>query len=235
MIRFTKCFDIAPADGLGLDGALLETTAADGRSRAAVWSSAPALIVSRRDERLPTFAAAAAAMEAAGLPVLIRQSGGTAVVQGPGILTISLTYALPPGRGPGAIDTDYGILLEVVGTALAPLGIDLSLGAVPGAFCDGRHNLVMAGRKIAGTAQKRCRRQFQAVLVHAALLVDCDLDRVCTDINRFYELAGGDLRCSADACITVTQASGQTGGPISAALTAAAQAWLENQEPASLR
>jgi len=135
------------------------------------------------------------------MPLLVRDSGGTAVLQGPGIVTLSLVHA-PCSRN---LDESYGSLRAVAAAAFAPWGIEIGFGAVDGAFCDGKHNLVVHGRKFAGTAQRRQSRRFTAALAHAVLLIDVDVQAMTRGINRFYSLAGATQRFSPDGCFSLRE------------------------------
>jgi len=226
----------AVAERVARDAALLEavrTGAAPATAR--VWENARCLVVARSDRRLPGFAAAAAALAAAGWPVVVRESGGSAVPQGPGILSLSLAFRPAPGT-PCTIESIYDALCRPVEDALARLGVAAARGEVPGAFCDGRYDLAVLGRKIAGTAQ-RWRAgpagpspERGAVLAHAVLLVDVPLAEASAAVNRFYAAAGGARRCDTGASITLREALAAAGSALAGApapeLGAAARAAL---------
>jgi lipoate-protein ligase A len=189
---------------------MLSATLADGHRRGAVWSSEAALVVSRRDMLLAGFNSAKAALSREGMPLLVRDSGGTAVLPGPGIVTLSLVHA-PCSRN---LDESYE-----------------SLRAVDGAFCDGKHNLVVDGRKFAGTAQRRQSRRFTAALAHAVLLIDVDVQAMTRGINRFYSLAGATQRFSPDGCFSLRELPAAANYPnlqarAIADLSRAAAAWV---------
>ncbi len=73
------------------------------------------------------------------------------------------------------IDESYDILCKPIEAALRRRRLDASRGALPGAFCDGRHNIQISNRKFTGTAQRRkpCRDGSGQVTVlnHALMLV----------------------------------------------------------------
>ena len=120
---------------------------------ARVWENARALVVARGDERLPRFGAAREALAREGWPVVVRESGGTAVPHGPGVLLLSLAFR-PPAGAAFALEAAYAALAAPLARALASLGVPSGMGHAPGSFCDGRFDLVAFGRKIAGTAQR---------------------------------------------------------------------------------
>jgi lipoate-protein ligase A len=184
---------------------------------ARLWSNERCLVVARSDARLPRFAAAREELARAGWPLVVRESGGSAVPHGPGILALSLAFR-PGAAGPCTLESIYGGLCDALALGLARLGVRAERGAVADAFCDGRYDLAVAGRKIAGTAQ-RWRAgpggpapERGAVLAHAVLLVDVDLAEATEAVNRFYRAAGGARRARAEAAITLREALEAAGG-----------------------
>lgn len=74
----------------------LRECAGDGEPRALLWQGPQCLIVTRKDTRLPRYQAACEQLAAEGWPVFVRDSGGTAVPHGAGILNLSLMLPAPP-------------------------------------------------------------------------------------------------------------------------------------------
>lgn len=125
------------------------------------------------------FDAAAAESGARGWPVFVRDSGGTAVVHRPGMLNFSV-YDV---RRADAFDVTacFEAFTRRLIDALTGLGIAARTGRVDGSYCDGRFNIVAAGRKIAGTAcLVRQRHGLTGLLAHAAICVEGD---PCVDIE----------------------------------------------------
>ncbi len=162
---------------------------------ARLWENPQSLIVTRRETRLPDYQYACRTLQADGWPVIVRESGGTAVPHGPGTLNFSLLYALDPQQSYD-LDAVYQALCEPIRRALAQLDLEALYGCVDGAYCDGRYNLVVDGLKVTGTAQRKviCRDNQDAVkhavLAQAMLMVDCDAAAGTRVVNRFYQLAG---------------------------------------------
>jgi octanoyl-[GcvH]:protein N-octanoyltransferase len=179
-----------------------------------LWVNRQSIAISRQDTRLPEFADAAAAMAAAGWPVLVRETGGSAVALDPGILNLSMVLprsllADQPGT---SLELVYSLLCQPIRQALSTLNIHSAFDSVPGAFCDGRFNLVVNGKKIAGTAQVwRGNRGGRAangggyVMAQAALLVDVDPQTVTEAVNRFYRLAGKPTRFASTDIISLRE------------------------------
>ena len=209
-----------PEARLARDAVLGEAVArADSLPTFRLWQNRRALVVSRRESRLERFEAASQRLAQEGWPVLVRDSGGGAVPHGEGILHLSL--ALPRGDAPVfSIEALYRALCKPLRIALGGLGIETGLGAVPGAFCDGRFNLVHRGRKLAGTAQRwRGGPAGTGViggyaLAHALLVVDHDLSAANAALNRFYALVGSDQRVDPCASTTVRACLCAGGRPV---------------------
>jgi lipoate-protein ligase A len=156
------------------------------------WRAPRALVVPRSTARLPRFTEAAAASAREGWPVIVRESGGGIVPLAPGVLTVALAFTAPAIR----IEAGFRTLCEPLVAALGDLGVDATIGWVPGAFCDGAYNVVAGGRKIAGTAQRWKKGtlpdggRVDAVLAHAMLLVHADLGELVAAVDVFAARCG---------------------------------------------
>jgi octanoyl-[GcvH]:protein N-octanoyltransferase len=208
----------SPAASVARDAELLEAVRRGAPPVARVWENARCLVAARSDARLPRFAEAAEAMARAGWPVCVRESGGTTIPQGPGILSLTLVFRPPPGA-PFTIEAGYDAVCRPIERALAALGLASARGAVGAAFCDGRFDLSIGGRKIAGTAQRwravpgGPNPERGAVLLHAVLLADPDRSEGIGAVNRFYERAGSERHADPAASITLREAWAERGDP----------------------
>lgn len=135
-----------------------------------------ALVMPKRLARLPGFESASVELATHGWPILLRETGGEPVPQSASTVNIALVYAPLRSEGDqGRIETAYQRLCQPICDLLTELGSVASLGEIEGAFCDGRFNVNLNGRKLVGTAQRW--RQSQGGqrpvgLVHGALLLD---------------------------------------------------------------
>lgn len=166
-----------------------------------------ALVMPRRLSRLPGFEAACQASAENGWPVLLRETGGEPVPQSAATINIALVYAPPRSEGDhGRIETAYRRLCDPICTLLTELGGNASLGEVEGAFCDGRFNVNLDGRKMVGTAQRWRQSkggQRPVGLVHGALLLDDERESMVQAVNRFNEVCGLDQRVRAQSHIAL--------------------------------
>lgn len=173
-----------------------------------VWTNRRCLVVTKREQRLDGYEAAAAGSAARGWPVVLRDSGGTVVPHLP--TTVLLTLILPRRAAPEPrAEAVFELLCAPVIEALATLGVPADYGAVPRSFCDGRFNLVVDGRKIAGMAQ-RWRGGLPGhavhigfVLAHLALYVAADMAAATSAVNTFLEEAGRPADFDPAAMTTV--------------------------------
>ncbi|VVO16675.1 hypothetical protein PS712_03894 [Pseudomonas fluorescens] len=166
-----------------------------------------ALVMPRRLNRLPGFDAACEVSAAAGWPVLLRDTGGEPVPQSATTINIALVYAPPRSEGDlNRIESGYRRLCDPICQLLDELGGTSSLGEIDGAFCDGRFNVNLDGRKMVGTAQRW--RQSQGGqrpvgLVHGAMLMDNDRESMVAAVNRFNEACGLEQRVRAESHIAL--------------------------------
>ncbi|MGY3171351.1 lipoate-protein ligase A [Pseudomonas sp. TE12234] len=166
-----------------------------------------ALVMPRRLNRLLGFEHACEVSAAAGWPVLLRETGGEPVPQSASTINIALVYAPPRSEGDlNRIESGYRRLCDPICQLLDELGGTSSLGEIEGAFCDGRFNVNLDGRKMVGTAQRW--RQSQGGqrpvgLVHGAMLLDDERESMVAAVNRFNAACGLDQRVRAESHIAL--------------------------------
>ena len=204
--------DICVEAGLQAELDLLATVcAAEAEFGLLLWRPRErALVMPRRMSRLPGFAEASETLADSGWPILLRETGGEPVPQSSATVNIALVYAQPksdPDRD--RIEFAYRRLCQPILDVLGELGGAASLGEVEGAFCDGRYNVNLDGRKMVGTAQRW--RQSQGglrpvVLAHGALLVEDERREMVAAVNRFNEICEIEQRVRADSHIALSEA-----------------------------
>lgn len=195
------------ADGVAMEATWASGVAASGRAVAHLWQGVEGFIVPRSATRAPGWDRACADAN-----VQVRASGGGVVPQGPGLWNLSLLWA-SGDTGPEVADEVYRALCGELAAALGRLGVRAAPQAVPGSFCDGRYNLAVGGRKIAGTAQAWRRIHGRPVaLAHAVLVIDADPDALTARANRLEALLGREARYRADALTSVTRAWSEVHG-----------------------
>lgn len=230
-------FHADPEHDARFDESLIELAAQSGPS-ACVWESGQGLVVPRTYRRFEAFPAACERFALQGWPVTVRQSGGGIVPQGPGILNLSLAYAVQ-GKPLDHSDEAYMLICRVISQALTEYGIASHPQAVEGSFCDGRFNLAVgsgdAARKVAGTAQlwrshasADTRNTLQIVLVHALILAAVDVVAVTGQANAFEQALGSGRRYASDRIASLHELS-TTPMPSKEMFTLGLKAALERQ------
>jgi lipoate-protein ligase A len=191
--------------GVDREGEWMARCASTGRAAAHLWQVPVGFVVPRRYTLLPGWAAAS--RNAHG-EARVRASGGGLVPQGPGVWNLSLVWSM---RNAPLSNTDgvYRGLCDELSAAFVRLSILATPQPVNGSFCDGRYNLAVNGRKLAGTAQAwRQIGDQRVVLAHAVIIVDADPAELTRRANAFEETLGTDTRYSASALTSIAIESG---------------------------
>lgn len=105
-----------------------------------------------------------------GYTVSTRNSGGRSVANDLGVLNFSLIL-----QNDLSASENYMMFYNFVKDALSPLGLQIDVGLVEGAYCPGKFDVSIDGKKIMGTAQRRIGKR---VLVGGYLSVNGDQNRV---------------------------------------------------------
>lgn len=209
---------VGVAGGLALEHALAAEVLSGTRSSAGrFWRPADrAVVVPRRLTRQPGFGAASEALDSLGYPIVVRESGGDIVPQVPGMLNIAIGYVVPdPSRQRFGIEAAYSVLCEPVVEWLRDQDwvVDVGTGPVDASICDGRFNVVVNGRKLAGTAQRWCRKGSGrwVVFAHAMLFMDVELDALVDVVNTFYRICGIGRHCRTASHTTFQRLERESG------------------------
>lgn len=144
------------------------------------------------------------ALQQQGWEVFSRRSGGAPVPQTAGVINVSHFYLWPRDTA-YSVKQAYANLCTVLSLFFAQLGIATQVHATPRSFCDGDHNLNVAGQKIVGTAQRvlSVRKGRSLVLAQACILVNDNMLRMVEPVNLVNTLHGypADIEASAHTCI----------------------------------
>ena len=167
-----------------------EVSAAPAQRRLWVWQGTQSLVAPKKKAHLPGFEEVARDMAARGWPVHLRATGGDVTPQGPGIVNVTHVYTVDRARD-FSIEAEYDRLCTPIEAAL---GEGASRGWMPGAFCDGAHNVQFRGKKFAGTAMRfrpaAADRSRMAVMAHALMLFEPPGEAAIAALNVFLEALG---------------------------------------------
>jgi len=187
-----------------------------------LWRTSPCLVVTPLLAHRAEFAAAAEASAQRGWPVVVRRTGGGPVPQTAGTLNVSLATATPRDQVP-SIDAAFRQFADATLAALARCGVQGAVGEIEGSCCPGRYDIAVGGKKIIGLAQRRRQGQkdgqlLSAVLVHAMVWVEGELNPEIDQLERFLEEAGTPTRFRRAVMGTLQGISGISADALEAAL-----------------
>lgn len=119
------------------------------------WVHEETIVLGIQDHRLPHVDEAIKMLEARGYRVIVRNSGGLAVVLDGGVLNISIVLS----EREGAIDipAGYETMLEFVRLLFPEAGERIEAYEIVGSYCPGSYDLSIGGKKFAGISQRRLR------------------------------------------------------------------------------
>jgi octanoyl-[GcvH]:protein N-octanoyltransferase len=165
------------------------TSIGSGNSPATVrtWVHHNTIVLGVQDTRLPHLKDGIDYLESKGYRVIVRNSGGLAVVLDEGVLNISLI--LPEKEGTIDINQGYDTMTALVEQLLAPYDAKFDAYEIVGSYCPGSYDLSIGGKKFAGISQRRMRG---GVAVQIYLCVDRSGSERAAAIGEFYKrgLAG---------------------------------------------
>jgi octanoyl-[GcvH]:protein N-octanoyltransferase len=187
-----------------------------------LWRTSPCLVVTSLLAHRPEFAAAAEASAQRGWPVVVRRTGGGPVPQTAGTLNVSLAFATPRDRVPG-IDAAFRPFADGLLLALQDCGVTAEIGEIEGSCCPGRYDIAVGGRKVIGIAQRRRQGSkdghlLSAVLVHAMVWAEGELNPEIDHLERFLDEAGTPTKFRRDLMGTLQGISGISADAFEAAL-----------------
>ncbi|KQB91643.1 MULTISPECIES: biotin/lipoate A/B protein ligase family protein [Geobacillus] len=162
------------------------TAVGTGRSDAVVrtWVHENTVVLGAADTKLPYIDEAVAFLRQRGYRVVVRNSGGLAVVLDSGVLNISLIFP-ETKKHTIAIEQGYEAMYALIAAMLAPYGANIEAGEVVGSYCPGSYDLSIGGKKFAGISQRRVRG---GVAVQIYLCVTGSGAERAELIRCFYEL-----------------------------------------------
>ncbi|WLR41753.1 biotin/lipoate A/B protein ligase family protein [Bacillus carboniphilus] len=146
------------------------------------WVHEKTIVLGIQDTRTPHLSEGVNYLRKAGYNVIVRNSGGLAVVLDKEILNISLIFpeeSMDINRG-------YDAMFALMKLMFADDDIEINAFEVEGSYCPGSYDLSIHSKKFAGISQRRLRG---GVAVQIYLCVSGSGKERAEHIKRFYELA----------------------------------------------
>ncbi len=149
------------------------------------WQLENTFILGMQDTRTPFFYQGLKKVLDSPYQPLVRNSGGLGVIADDGILNVS--YFFPKSTDIQTIDQAYEKIKQLLQKALPE--IEIAAGEVPNSYCPGAYDLSVAGKKIAGLAQRRIKGGI-AVMMY--LSVNGPQEQRGEFVREFYQHSLGE-------------------------------------------
>ena len=177
-----------PIQSFAVDDTLCELVGT-GRSPAVAraWIHTDAAILGIADARLPYIEEGVRWLKQEGYEVIVRTSGGLAVLVDEGVLNLTLVF--PEQERSIDINRGYDAMYEFVKLMFQDMTEDIRAGEIVGSYCPGSYDLSIGGRKFAGISQRRVKK---GVAVQIYLCVNGSGSKRAEVIREFYERAKKD-------------------------------------------
>ncbi len=151
---------------------------------ARTWVHRNTIVLGIQDTKLPFLEEGIQYLKEKGYEVIVRNSGGLAVVLDEGVLNISLIF---PEKEKGIdINRGYDAMWELVKEMFAQYNHVIEAKEIVGSYCPGSYDLSINGKKFAGISQRRIRK---GVAVQIYLCVSGSGSERAETIQHFYELS----------------------------------------------
>ncbi len=148
------------------------------------WVHHQTIVLGIQDTKLPFLEDGVQFLKDQGYHVIVRNSGGLAVVLDQGVLNISLIF--PDSKKGIDIDRGYDAMLDLIKDMLKDYGAIIEAREIVGSYCPGSYDLSINGKKFAGISQRRLRN---GVAVQIYLCVTGSGEERADLIRQFYEVS----------------------------------------------
>ncbi|RKL67952.1 octanoyltransferase [Salipaludibacillus neizhouensis] len=159
---------------------------------ARTWVHNKTIVLGIQDSRLPFINEGIAFLKKLGYEVIVRNSGGLAVVLDPEVFNLSLIFKEDREL---TIDRGYDLMVAFTRALLHEVADEILDGEIKESYCPGRYDLSIGGRKFAGISQRRLRGGV-AVQIYLAVS-GSGFDRAAL-IREFYDRSVQDTTTKFD-------------------------------------
>ncbi|MDA1476743.1 lipoate--protein ligase family protein [Bacillus changyiensis] len=153
------------------------------------WVHHDTVVLGIQDTKLPFLQEGISFLESSGYKVIVRNSGGLAVVLDSGVLNVSLIFQ--DKKNGIDIDRGYEAMVELINRMLSAYNVEVEAYEIVGSYCPGSYDLSIDGKKFAGISQRRLRG---GVAVQVYVCADQSGSERAELIRRFYDIALKDQR-----------------------------------------
>lgn len=172
-----------PIHSFATDDALATAIGAGSSpATARAWVHHDTVVLGIQDTKLPYLKEGVKVLDDKGYRVIVRNSGGLAVLLDEGVLNLSLI--MPDTEKGIDIDRGYEAMYALIRHMFPEANIDAY--EIVGSYCPGSYDLSIGGKKFAGISQRRLKK---GVSVQIYLCVNGSGSDRAADIRTFYETA----------------------------------------------
>lgn len=158
----------------------------DSPAVARAWVHHRTVVLGIQDSKLPHLDKGISLLEDKGYQVIVRNSGGLAVVLDNGVLNLSLIF--PETARKIDINRGYDAMWELIKMMFADFNVSIDAREITGSYCPGSYDLSISGKKFAGISQRRIRG---GVAVQIYLCVTGSGSERAKLVKEFYEAGKG--------------------------------------------
>jgi octanoyl-[GcvH]:protein N-octanoyltransferase len=151
---------------------------------ARAWVHHNTVVLGIQDTKLPNLQDGIRLLNNLGYQVIVRNSGGLAVVLDEGVLNLSLI--LPETDKGIDINRGYDTMYQLIQSMLAEFNCLIEAKEIVGSYCPGNYDLSIAGKKFAGISQRRLKK---GVAVQIYVCVNGSGSERARHIKQFYEIS----------------------------------------------
>ncbi|RCW77475.1 lipoate--protein ligase family protein [Saliterribacillus persicus] len=147
-----------------------------------LWVHKPTIVLGILDARLPFLEKGMSYLREQGYQMVVRNSGGLAVVLDEGVLNFSIILGEATKLG---IHDGYLIMVDFVRDLFQDLTTDIDAYEIKGSYCPGDYDLSIGGKKFAGISQRRVKN---GTAVQIYLDIEGSGTKRAELVRNFYEL-----------------------------------------------
>ncbi|WNS75325.1 biotin/lipoate A/B protein ligase family protein [Bacillus sp. DTU_2020_1000418_1_SI_GHA_SEK_038] len=154
---------------------------------ARAWVHRDTVVLGIQDTKLPFLEEGIGYLQNEGYHVIVRNSGGLAVVLDEGVLNLTLVFS-ESDKGID-INRGYDAMWMLVKEMFSDFNKEIEAREIVGSYCPGSYDLSIGGKKFAGISQRRLRN---GVAVQIYLCVQGSGSARAEQIERFYATSKKD-------------------------------------------
>lgn len=153
------------------------------------WKMEHQVILGMKDTRVASLKEGVQSIKNNSYQVVVRNSGGLAVVADEGILNFSIILPQPTDKYSFSIDQGYELMKSIIEGAFTEFEMDIEAFEVSDSYCPGDFDLSINGKKFAGISQRRIKNGI-GIMIY--LSICGDQNKRSEIVREFYQTSLGE-------------------------------------------